>query len=521
MKRGKLNIKLTAFILLFAMLLPMTLNFVSSNAFDDRAKLEEVAEKYNLDINVDNFEINLNKEVDVYLNSYDSKNKTNPVAKYGEGKYYIFKLANDSVNISRYKNSPGAWVNLESLIKSVEINEDVVKEVVSADTDKFSLYNNVNVYISAYDAINEVNSVSQYSAGEYFIFKTSGQAVNISKSENSPGGWVKITDGVKGQEVVSSSVKVVEENISKPSTSVVEEQDGKVKLSEKVNVYITAFDAVNNINPVGTRAAGEYYVFRTFGDAINISSSKNSPGGWIAKNAVSAKNTENIEERKIEAIEKTVEETVEEISLDEVTETKTVKEGDFVLYLDPGHGPGIAHNRGGVLFNEGDQNYKFAQLIIKASKKYANLAVKTTRVSNENDPSLAQRAKLSSGSDLFISLHTNASVPSVRGVEMWGSNSNTSQAFAKEVTNAWASILSTDNRGVRYDHKNGSFTRNPIVGSEDTWSVFRGNTAKEKYILESVFHTNLTDSKNFLDNQEVLADKLLEIVAKHFGLKLK
>lgn len=199
----------------------------------------------------------------------------------------------------------------------------------------------------------------------------------------------------------------------------------------------------------------------------------------------------------------------------------------FVLVIDPGHGGGIEHNRGGVLFNEGDQNYRFAQKILSEALKYQNVKVTTTRPNINDNPSFEARAEAGSGADLFVSVHTNAADKYVRGVEIWGSQKNTKLGhnFAIDITSTWSNLLQTPNRGVMYDYRDkNEVLRNlyyPDSTKEDTWFIYKGNTAKEKILLESVFHTNYEDSLVFLNNQDLLAKEFMSKVAKHFGLKLK
>lgn len=204
---------------------------------------------------------------------------------------------------------------------------------------------------------------------------------------------------------------------------------------------------------------------------------------------------------------------------------RNINNPNFVLVLDPGHGAGIEHNRGGLLFNEGDQNLKFTKRIIKEAQKYANLTVINTRpVGNEIiDVPLEERAELSNGADLFVSIHSNAYFDSsVRGSEVLASNYNTNFDFPEELVSTWAKIMNTNNRGVKYYSSDGNIYTEPDRTQEyDFWYVFQGNTAKEKYILESAFHSNILDSRAYLKNQDVLAKKFMEIVAKHFGLKKK
>ncbi|MFM1573169.1 C40 family peptidase [Helcococcus ovis] len=57
--------------------------------------------------------------------------------------------------------------------------------------------------------------------------------------------------------------------------------DEMYKLNNKVSVYMNAYDAKNRKNAAGKFGAGEYYVFRKFGNYINISDTPGEPGGWI------------------------------------------------------------------------------------------------------------------------------------------------------------------------------------------------------------------------------------------------
>lgn len=192
----------------------------------------------------------------------------------------------------------------------------------------------------------------------------------------------------------------------------------------------------------------------------------------------------------------------------------------FIITLDPGHGGGVAHNRGGLLFNEGDQNYKFSKLIEQEANKYANVTVINTRSNINENPDFTDRASAGNGADLFVSLHTNAAGATVRGTETWASNKNQNTSFAVELNSEFAKLLNTNNRGVKYDTTHGIYST-PQINSKDTWYVFKENEADIKLLIETAFHTNLEDSRAYLENQEELAAKFMKIVAKHFNLKLK
>lgn len=46
-----------------------------------------------------------------YMNSHDAKYRSNAKCVYKQGTYYIYKIANGMLNITKDKNSSGAWIN--------------------------------------------------------------------------------------------------------------------------------------------------------------------------------------------------------------------------------------------------------------------------------------------------------------------------------------------------------------------------------------------------------------------------
>ncbi|MBF0709899.1 MULTISPECIES: polysaccharide deacetylase family protein [unclassified Gemella] len=53
----------------------------------------------------------LNKKLNVYSNAIDAKNLKNSRNTYDQGNYYIYKIHNGMINISRTRGSAGAWIN--------------------------------------------------------------------------------------------------------------------------------------------------------------------------------------------------------------------------------------------------------------------------------------------------------------------------------------------------------------------------------------------------------------------------
>lgn len=180
------------------------------------------------------------------------------------------------------------------------------------------------------------------------------------------------------------------------------------------------------------------------------------------------------------------------------------------IILDAGHGAGREHNRGGLLFNEGDQNYKFSLTLKKALEKYENIEVLLTRKNGNDNPSLRDRGRMYTG-DLFLSLHSNAAQKSVRGCELWESVKDRDHKLAEALVRTISTTLKTPNRGVkeRFD------------GKHDWYGVLYFSKSTHSMIIEHVFHTNREDSEVYLAKQNELAEEMAKTIANYYGKKLK
>lgn len=180
------------------------------------------------------------------------------------------------------------------------------------------------------------------------------------------------------------------------------------------------------------------------------------------------------------------------------------------IILDAGHGAGREHNRGGLLFNEGDQNYKFSLTLKKALERYEGIEVLLTRKNGNDNPSLRERGKMYTG-DLFISLHSNAAQKSVRGCEIWESVKDKDHKLAEALVRTISTTLKTPNRGVkeRFD------------GKRDWYGVLYFSKSTHSMIIEHVFHTNREDSEVYLAKQNALAEAMAKTIAEHYNKKLK
>lgn len=171
---------------------------------------------------------------------------------------------------------------------------------VAEATGKVKLNNSTKVYISADAAKSEVNPVSTYYAGDYFVFRRFGDFVNITKRQSSPGAWVN--EKYLGQAENSSVVRTENQNSNNSnsaSQSAVKKENGKIELLERASIYINAEEARLGRNPRGSYSAGSYYVFREFGGSINISRVKGVPGGWISLNTIKRSPVQNAVEVEV------------------------------------------------------------------------------------------------------------------------------------------------------------------------------------------------------------------------------
>lgn len=181
----------------------------------------------------------------------------------------------------------------------------------------------------------------------------------------------------------------------------------------------------------------------------------------------------------------------------------------FRILLDAGHGAGSRHNRGGIHFNEGDNNYRYSLVLKRELEKIPGVTVDLVRTSIGQDPSTAARAARGNGYDLFLSLHSNAAGASVRGTEIFDSVERPNKALAQKLVNAISKAFNHNNRGVKYK-KNSSGT--------NWYGVLRNNRARSAMIIEHGFHTNSADSLFFRDNHARLAKITADIIRSHYGL---
>ncbi len=182
------------------------------------------------------------------------------------------------------------------------------------------------------------------------------------------------------------------------------------------------------------------------------------------------------------------------------------------ILLAQGHGAGKEHNRGGLYFNEGDNNYYYSLELKKELETYEGIQVDLARKNINDNPTLAQRAAMGQGYDLYLAIHSNAASPEVRGTEVWDSVERPNRALAKVICDVTAELFNHRNRGVKYKEGQPGF---------NWYGELRFNQAKSAMIVENGFHTNKDDCLFFKNNHKQLAVVQARAIASFYGLKKK
>ena len=182
------------------------------------------------------------------------------------------------------------------------------------------------------------------------------------------------------------------------------------------------------------------------------------------------------------------------------------------ILIDPGHGEGKDYNRGGLYFNEGDNNYYYSLILKKELEKYQDVKVDLTRKDISQNPSLSTRSSMGAGYDLFISEHSNGANGKARGTEAWDSVEKPNKALAQAIVDCTSKLFNHSNRGVKYKEGQPGY---------NWYGVLRFNKAKSAMIIENGFHDNTLDGKFFKDNHQKIAQAQAQAIANHYKLKLK
>ena len=260
----------------------------------------------------------LNNSVATYANAGYAKTGYKRVSTYSAGEYFIYKLYNGMLNISKKYGLPGAWINpadnkiatvisvkpsvpvvtepvkptepvvtkptkpVETIDEKEVVEEKIEETVVVEVGSQYNLIDVVAVYGNAADALNRANKVSEYQPGQYYIYKIYNGMFNISKTVGKPGAWINpkdlsetVTTKVPTESTEAKIELAIESNLARGTY---------YKVFTDIDGYVTATDALNKTAAMTTLKQGIYRIYSTSNNMLNITSDINTAGSWINPN---------------------------------------------------------------------------------------------------------------------------------------------------------------------------------------------------------------------------------------------
>ena len=175
------------------------------------------------------------------------------------------------------------------------------------------------------------------------------------------------------------------------------------------------------------------------------------------------------------------------------------------IVLDYGHGQGSDFNRGGLYFNEGDNNFAFGQDLKEELETYG-FDVYETRPYKSQNPSWEDRATKFNylNPDFYMSIHSNAGGGTGPEIFWRTGKPNPSNVLLDGLARATANCLDLP-------------LRVPHIKSDD-WAVLGyGNNATVKCLFEMFFHDNKDDSKKYLAKKDKLPKVMAKTIANYYG----
>lgn len=115
----------------------------------------------------------------------------NRVSYYLPGNYYIYKSVPGSLNITKTKGSPGAWIKYNGTKSATA--PTITKPVINKTMEQGTIYLSARTrtYTNAADALHKKNAVGYYYPGTYYVYRAVSGSTNITKIKGKPGAWVR------------------------------------------------------------------------------------------------------------------------------------------------------------------------------------------------------------------------------------------------------------------------------------------------------------------------------------------
>lgn len=123
--------------------------------------------------------------------------------------YHLIKLTPKDPKIKVKLGIELPKVSPSSTKKSVPKTRQEVRVV--DDTTRYVLDKSIDGYQNAQDALNRTNSYTTYPAGTYYVYKTAGKAINISRNQGSAGAWINLNDGRYAKRTITVNVEIPKE----------------------------------------------------------------------------------------------------------------------------------------------------------------------------------------------------------------------------------------------------------------------------------------------------------------------
>lgn len=149
------------------------------------------------------------------------------------------------------------WPDFNKKVQK-ELDRLNVKDVKdSALPMTFRVYQPIPGYYTASDAINGINGLTIVPQGSYFVFREVSGAINVTKSEHTPGSWIdaKANARAKLQEIkvgdeVTLEGYVFADSLGNGKSSISYKTKGKItKVTDLSRVYPFHFEGLGWVDP--------------------------------------------------------------------------------------------------------------------------------------------------------------------------------------------------------------------------------------------------------------------------------
>lgn len=131
---------------------------------------------------------------------------------------------------------------------------------------KITIDSHINVYTNAKNALSNIDSVSKYGAGTYYIFKIQDGAINITRKQGQAGGWINPNDlniiEISGESDNLSKSSNVSENSASLDKSLAMKQGSKYSWSWAYPGQASSLLSKNN--GYGKLSSSENNLYLTF-----------------------------------------------------------------------------------------------------------------------------------------------------------------------------------------------------------------------------------------------------------------